>query len=62
MPPALLVAGCGTQALVNVSAQADLTPSVPLNMSLITKYGRRIEYDDGDDDVPVPQCLTTYCL
>ena len=44
------MAGCGTQALVNASARADLTLSAPLNMSLITKYGHDkgyvLEYDD----------------
>ena len=48
--PALLVVGFGILGPVNVSALADLTRSVPLNMSLITKYvhdkGYDLEYDD----------------
>ena len=50
VPPALPVAGSGILSPVIASALAGLTHSVPLNMSLITKYGHAkgyvLEYDD----------------
>ena len=48
--PALPVVGFGILSRVIASALAGLTHSVPLNMSLITKYGHAkgyvLEYDD----------------
>ena len=42
--PALPVVGFGILSRVIASALAGLTHSVPLNMSLITKYGHDKEY------------------
>ena len=46
--------GFGILSPVIASALAGLTHSVPLNMSLITKYGRDIEYGLEYDDGSVP--------
>ena len=55
--PASLVAGCGILAPVNASVLEGPTHTVPLNMSLITKYDQDLEYGLLHDDEEDGYCM-----
>ena len=55
--PASLVAGCGILAPVNASVLEGPTHTVPLNMSLITKYDQDLEYGLLHDDEEDRYCI-----